>query len=72
MTKLDCIKIIKNLFYLRLNYYPQTYNLPGDYSIFFEEFKKGLANPTNNVWIMKPVKYKLHRFQNLKEKEFLS
>jgi hypothetical protein len=29
--------------------------LPGDYPIFLEEFKKGLSNPTKNVWIMKPV-----------------
>jgi tubulin polyglutamylase TTLL9 len=27
-----------------------TYNLPGDYSLFVEEFKK-----QGGVWIMKPV-----------------
>jgi len=33
------------------NFYPTTYNLPGEYSIFCEEFKRN----SNNVWIMKPV-----------------
>lgn len=32
------------------NFYPMTYNLPGDYSLFVEEFKK-----QGGVWIMKPV-----------------
>ena len=32
------------------NFYPTTYNLPGDYAIFVEEFKK-----VGGVWIMKPV-----------------
>jgi len=32
------------------NFFPTTYNLPSDYSIFVEEFKK-----TGGVWIMKPV-----------------
>ena len=36
--------------YLHLDIIPQTYNLPGDYSIFVEEFKR---NP-NTTWIMKP------------------
>jgi len=31
-------------------FFPTTYNLPSDYSIFVEEFKK-----TGGVWIMKPV-----------------
>ena len=32
------------------NFYPMTYNLPGDYSLFVEEFKK-----QGGVWIMKTV-----------------
>jgi tubulin polyglutamylase TTLL9 len=32
------------------NFYPTTYNLPGDYSLFVEEFRKIGA-----VWIMKPI-----------------
>jgi len=32
------------------NFFPITYNLPGEYSLFCEEFKKN-----NCVWIMKPV-----------------
>lgn len=32
------------------NFFPTTYNLPGEYSLFCEEFKKN-----NQVWIMKPV-----------------
>lgn len=32
------------------DFFPTTYNLPGDYSLFVEEFKK-----TGNVWIMKPI-----------------
>lgn len=34
-----------------LNFFPQTFNMPGEYSLFVEEFKR---NPSN-VWIMKPV-----------------
>jgi len=33
------------------NFFPTTYNLPGEYSIFCEEFKRN----SNTVWIMKPV-----------------
>eukprot|EP00347_Sterkiella_histriomuscorum_P006545 403352361 len=33
------------------NFFPTTYNLPGDYSLFVEEFKKTLGS----VWIMKPI-----------------
>ena len=33
------------------NFYPTTYNLPGDYSLFVEEFKKTMGT----VWIMKPI-----------------
>ena len=33
------------------NFFPTTYSLPSEYSIFCEEFKKN----SNNVWIMKPV-----------------
>jgi tubulin polyglutamylase TTLL9 len=32
------------------DFYPTTYNLPSDYSIFVEEFKR-----TGTVWIMKPI-----------------
>ena len=35
----------------RYNFYPTTYNLPGDYSLFVEEFKKQMGT----VWIMKPI-----------------
>lgn len=34
-----------------VDFYPLTYNMPGEYSLFVEEFKR---NP-NNVWIMKPI-----------------
>jgi len=43
---------------LTYNFFPMTYNLPGDYSIFFEEFKRNQSTP-NNFWIMKPVIYKI-------------
>lgn len=33
------------------DFFPTTYNLPGDYSLFVEEFKKS----NNAVWIMKPI-----------------
>ena len=32
------------------DFFPLTYNLPSDYSLFVEEFKR-----TGNVWIMKPI-----------------
>ena len=32
------------------DFFPTTFNLPGDYSLFVEEFKKG-----SQVWIMKPI-----------------
>lgn len=38
-----------NLLYMDI--VPMTYILPGDYTIFVEEFKK---NP-NTTWIMKPT-----------------
>ena len=34
-----------------INFFPLTFNLPGEYSLFVEEFKK---HP-GSVWIMKPV-----------------
>ena len=40
----------ENLIIYSYNFYPMTYNLPGDYSLFVEEFKK-----QGGVWIMKPV-----------------
>jgi len=33
------------------NFFPSTFHLPSEYSLFCEEFKKN----TNNVWIMKPI-----------------
>lgn len=33
------------------DFFPITYNLPGEYPMFCEEFKKN----SNSVWIMKPV-----------------
>ena len=33
------------------NFFPQTYNMPGEYSLFFEEYKRY----QNLMWIMKPV-----------------
>jgi len=33
------------------SFFPTTYNLPGDYSLFVEEFKKSMGS----VWIMKPI-----------------
>jgi len=32
------------------DFFPTTYNLPGEYSIFVEEFKR-----CGMVWIMKPI-----------------
>lgn len=32
------------------NFFPTTFNLPGDYSLFVEEFRK-----IGGVWIMKPI-----------------
>jgi len=32
------------------DFFPTTYNLPGDYSLFVDEFKR-----SNQVWIMKPI-----------------
>lgn len=37
----------------KYNFFPQTYNMPAEYSIFLEEYKKSQSN----LWIMKPVKY---------------
>lgn len=37
--------------FIHLDMIPLTYNLPGDYSLFVEEFKR---NP-NTTWIMKPT-----------------
>jgi tubulin polyglutamylase TTLL9 len=37
--------------YYSYNFFPTTYNLPGDYSLFVEEFKKNIGS----VWIMKPI-----------------
>ena len=35
---------------ISFNFFPTTYNLPGDYSLFVEEFRK-----IGGVWIMKPI-----------------
>ncbi|OMJ67977.1 hypothetical protein SteCoe_34719 [Stentor coeruleus] len=34
-----------------VDFFPLTYNMPGEYSLFVEEFKKN----QNTVWIMKPI-----------------
>jgi len=34
-----------------MDFVPSTFNLPADYSLFLEEFKK---RPTSSMWIMKP------------------
>ena len=39
---------------VKYNFFPQTFNMPAEYAIFLEEYKKS----QNNLWIMKPV-YKL-------------
>ena len=36
---------------IAMQFYPTTYNLPSEYSLFVEEFKKNAGN----VWIMKPI-----------------
>jgi len=36
---------------LSFNFFPQTYNLPNEYSIFCDEFKRN----SNCIWIMKPI-----------------
>ena len=38
------------LSFLSFNFFPTTFNLPGDYSLFVEEFRK-----IGGVWIMKPI-----------------
>jgi tubulin polyglutamylase TTLL9 len=35
----------------KYGFFPQTYNMPAEYAIFLEEYKKS----QNNLWIMKPV-----------------
>jgi len=44
------------VWFSRYNFTPLTYNLPSEYSIFCEEFKKvnSLAD-SKQLWIMKPV-----------------
>jgi tubulin polyglutamylase TTLL9 len=42
------------MYYYSYNFFPVTYNLPAEYSIFFEEFKRNQSS-SNNYWIMKPV-----------------
>ena len=37
--------------YIHLDFIPQTFILPGEYSLFVEEFHR---NP-NNTWIVKPA-----------------
>lgn len=34
-----------------IDFFPTTFNLPSDYSLFVEEFKKS----PGSVWIMKPI-----------------
>lgn len=35
----------------RMNFFAQTFNMPAEYSLFYEEYRR---NPSN-IWIMKPV-----------------
>ena len=62
------------LIIISYNFFPVTYNLPAEYSIFFEEFKRNQSNP-NNYWIMKPVSnnyfmlLNFKKFKNLKNKK---
>ena len=49
------------------NFCPLTFNLPGEYSLFFEEFKK----QSNALWIMKPVNYILFVFLIKLDRSFL-
>ena len=35
----------------KMNFFPITYSVPREYSLFYEEFKKF----QNSLWIMKPV-----------------
>lgn len=51
MTLLRKTLMKLSIFCFSLSFYPTTYNLPGDYSLFVEEFKKTLGS----VWIMKPI-----------------
>ena len=37
----------------RINFFPLTYNLPGEYSIFHEKFKTEASSKA--LWIMKPI-----------------
>ena len=34
-----------------MDFFPVTYNMPGEYSLFVEEFKR----QPNSIWIMKPI-----------------
>jgi hypothetical protein len=36
---------------LHMDIYPKTYLLPGDYTIFLEEYRK----KPDEMWIMKPI-----------------
>ncbi len=48
------ILLIKNK--NRYQYFPLTYNLPSEYTLFFEEFKKmNSISDSKVLWIMKPV-----------------
>ena len=45
------VRFLKPPNFLRMNFFPVTYNLPGEYSIYYEEYKRN----SKSVWIMKPV-----------------
>ena len=49
MKKLQRKSVLNSHFH-SYNFFPTTYCLPGDYSLFVEEFKK-----QGGVWIMKPI-----------------
>jgi tubulin polyglutamylase TTLL9 len=42
---------------LMFNFFPNTFHLPSEYPIFYEEFKKqSSVNDSKVLWIMKPVR----------------
>jgi len=43
------------------NFFPQTFNMPGEYSLFLEEYKKA----QNLMWIMKPVRIMNFIYSNI-------
>ena len=56
---------------LKMNFFPVTYQVPREYSLFQEEFKRF----PNSLWIMKPVRFHktnihhINRLESHKERE---